>query len=91
MIHYRKGDANRALLYFNKSSFALSMFTHIEDETLFIYRSCCQCKLGNFDAADQDANVALDMNPYSVKGLLAKGEAQYNMGSFEHALKYFYR
>ena len=91
-IFFRKGDAERALMYFNKAAaimtegnFEYSLFE------LFILRSQCFCKMGNFVDADRDAEYALNLDPHSVKGLVAKAEAQYNMGAFEHSLKYFYR
>ena len=64
---------------------------NFEIQVLFILRSSCLCKMGNFVDADRDADYVLRIDPYSVKGLLAKAEAQYNLGSFEHALKYFHR
>ena len=64
---------------------------NFEIEVLFILRSNCLCKMGNFVDADRDADYVLRIDPYSVKGLIAKAEAQYNLGSFEHALKYFHR
>ena len=38
-----------------------------------------------------DADVVLRMNPTNVRGLINKAETQYNLGRFEHALKYFHR
>ena len=64
---------------------------NFEIEILFIYRSDCLCKMGKFEDADRDADTVLRFDPYSVRGLTAKAEAQYNLGNFEHALKYFYR
>ena len=42
-------------------------------------------------AADEDADLVLLEDPSSISGLLAKAEAQYHQGSFEHALKFYYR
>ena len=42
-------------------------------------------------AADEDADLVLQEDPSSISGLLAKAEAQYHQGSFEHALKFYYR
>ena len=39
----------------------------------------------------QDADRVLSINKFSVRGLLAKGEAQYHLGMFEHSLKFFHR
>ena len=47
--------------------------------------------LGRYDGANKDADTALTEDPFSVPGILAKAEARYHQGSFEHALKYYYR
>ena len=47
--------------------------------------------LGRYDGANKDADTALTEDPLSVPGILAKAEARYHQGSFEHALKYYYR
>ena len=47
--------------------------------------------LGRYDGANKDADTALTEDPFSVPGILAKGEARYHQGAFEHALKYYYR
>ena len=47
--------------------------------------------LVNFSAADEDADVVLEEDPELVTGLLAKAEAQYHQGAFEHSLKWYYR
>ncbi len=44
-----------------------------------------------YEMADRDADVILKINPHNVKGLTNKAEMQYNLGNFEHSLKYFYR
>ena len=44
-----------------------------------------------FSAADEDADVVLEEDPELVTGLLAKAEAQYHQGAFEHSLKWYYR
>ena len=45
----------------------------------------------NPEAADEDADIVLEEEPGSVSGLLAKAEAQYHQGAFEHSLKFYYR
>ena len=45
----------------------------------------------NPEAADEDADIVLEEDPGSVSGLLAKAEAQYHQGAFEHSLKFYYR
>ena len=45
----------------------------------------------NPKAADEDADIVLEEEPGSVSGLLAKAEAQYHQGAFEHSLKFYYR
>ena len=45
----------------------------------------------NLKAADEDADIVLEEEPGSVSGLLAKAEAQYHQGAFEHSLKFYYR
>ena len=47
--------------------------------------------MGYHEQANLDADIALDEEPDSVQALLAKAEARYHQGSFEHALKYYYR
>ena len=79
------------MIYLNKASAGLALSEHPEDDFLFIVRSGCHCKLGDFEKADADANKALSIDEYNVKGLMAKAEAQYNLGRFEHALKFFWR
>ena len=76
---------NKAAAIMTEGNFEYSLFE------LFILRSQCFCKMGNFVDANRDAEYALNLDPHSVKGLVAKAEAQYNMGAFEHSLKYFYR
>ena len=41
--------------------------------------------------ADADADAVLRICPRNVRGLINKAEMQYNMGNFEHAMKYFHR
>ena len=77
-------------MYLNKAA-AIMTEGNFEIEGLFILRSNCHSKMGKFTAADADADFALRIDPFSVKGLLAKGDAQYNLGCFEHSLKYYYR
>ena len=76
-------------MYFDKAVSGLSQY--FQDETLFVLRSECHIKLGNYELANDDANAALLIDPFCVKGLISKAEAQYNLGNFEHALKYFHR
>ncbi len=38
-----------------------------------------------------DADQVLKINPGNVRGLTNKAEMQYNLGNFEHSLKYFHR
>ncbi len=76
-------------MYFNKAAEGLKKY--YEDANLYIMRSQCHCKLGSFEEADADAQKAIELDPYEVKGLVAKAEAQYNLGNFEHSLKYFWR
>ena len=80
------GDPNRGLRYLNKAA-ALGC----NDEALYTLRCQCHLKQGHFSSAQQDARRALEINPYSTKGLLVIAEAEYNVGNFEHALKFFYR
>ena len=47
--------------------------------------------LGNHEDANEDADTALKDDDTFVPALLAKAEAQYHQGSFEHALIYFFR
>ena len=47
--------------------------------------------LGNHEDANEDADIALKDDDTFVPALLAKAEAQYHQGSFEHALIYFFR
>ena len=47
--------------------------------------------MGNHEEANTDADTALKDNTEDVQALLAKAEAQYHQGSFEHALIYFFR
>lgn len=82
----KNGEPKRALFYLNKASGSVP-----DDETLYVLRSQCHRMLGNYDAADADADRSLRNNPFSVKGLLAKADTQYHRGNFEHALKYFHR
>ena len=76
-------------MYFEKAAEGLSKY--YEDATLYIMRSECHNKLGSYEFADEDATKAIELDPYNVKGLVAKAEAQYNLGNFEHSLKYFWR
>ena len=87
MLFRRSGDANRALSYLNQ---ACEMVPD-GDDTPFLVRSVCFNKLGQYGLADADADRSLKIVPNSVKGLINKAEAQYNMGRFEHAMKYFHR
>ena len=57
----------------------------------YMFRSQCYTKLGLYDEADIDADSVLGICPVSVKGLINKAETQYNLGRFEHSMKYFYR
>lgn len=82
----KHGDAKRALFYFNKAA-----DNAVKNMALFVLRSQANCILGNYEAADADADVVLQDDPISVQGLLAKAECQYHQGAFEHALKFFYR
>ena len=47
--------------------------------------------MGLNEEANADADRALKDNDKDVQALLAKAEAQYHQGSFEHALIYFFR
>lgn len=44
-----------------------------------------------YTSADEDATLALQLQPSSLEALHAKGNSLYNLGSFEHALVYFHR
>ena len=50
-------------------------------------------RLGLYAEADEDADRALNglRRPSKVMAIMNKAEAQYNLGAFEHALKFFYR
>ncbi len=54
-------------------------------------RSQCFSKLGEYAMADKDADAVLRINPTNVRGLLNKAEMQYNLGNFEHSMKFFHR
>ncbi len=60
-------------------------------KVLPLCRSQCFSKLGEYDLADQDADAVLRINPNNVRGLINKAEMQYNLGNFEHSMKYFHR
>ena len=77
------------MMYFDKAVSGLSQY--FQDEILFVLRSECHIKLGNYEMADADADAALRIDAFCVKGLISKAEAQYNLGNFEHALKFFHR
>ena len=70
---------------------ATALDHYYTDENVYVSKSECNCRLGNYEAADKDADTALNVNPYSVKGLVAKAEALYNLGQFEHSLKFWWR
>jgi len=55
------------------------------------FRSQCCCKLGMYEQADADADQVLKVDRYNVRGLINKAEMQYNLGNFEHSMKYFHR
>ena len=75
--------------YLVKAAEALDKY--YTDENLYVTKSDCNCRLGNYEEADSDADRALAVDPWSVKALVCKAEALYNLGSFEHSLKFWWR
>ena len=85
----RNNNPGKALPYLEKAAVALDVY--YTDENLYCTKSECNNRLGNYEEAEKDAQTALNVNPYSVKGLVGKAEALYNLGSFEHSLKFWWR
>ncbi|XP_071746718.1 uncharacterized protein [Lepeophtheirus salmonis] len=82
----KSGDPARALTYFIRA-----MEAEPDNINLKVMKSNCFVKMALYDQANDCASEALEVDPNCVRGILAKAEAMYQLGNFEHALKYFYR
>jgi len=83
---YKQGEYKKAL-----DSYTLALELQPDDKTCLVARSKCYLKLGDPQAALQDAEASLVEDKKYNKGLYQKAEALYSMGDFEYALMYYHR
>jgi len=61
------------------------------DKHALVARSRCQLLLGLAQEALADADAAMAHDRHFIKAILAKAEALYHLGDFEHSLVYYHR
>ena len=83
---YNNGEPDKALEFY-----AQALTLQPADKRALVARSKCYLRIGNVEAALNDANLSLKEDKIFHRGLYQKAEALYQKGDFELALVNFHR